>query len=165
MLNELKQEEKDHLLLSYVKSGSVDSALDIFQKDYPEAYIYTRAMVYNYLRSEDGKRDLSRIKSESEVKALEEGLSQKANRVIVVAEVGMKIYAALKNMGPEDKEFLPLSRELRECIKDIRVEMEGEGSTSGDATEAAMRFFTYITAEGAPDWIKQAVSPNYPPNN
>ena len=139
--------------------------MEMFYEDYPDVHKYSRAQVYNYLGSDKGKEDTKRIRTESEVKALEEGLSQKANRVMVVAEVGMKIYAKLIHMNADDKQYIPLSREMRECIKDIRVEMEGEGSSIGDATEAAINFFTHITGEGSPEWIRKAVSPSLPTSN
>jgi hypothetical protein len=156
-LKSYTDEQKDYLLATYLKAGTINRTLEIFYEVFPDVHKYDFSTVYKYIISESGKQDLDRVNIVEETKALEEGLSQKANRIAIVADIGMKIYARLLRLGPEDRSFVPLSRELRECIKDIRVEMEGEGHTSLDAQAAAMNFFTHITGEGSPEWLKKAV--------
>jgi len=162
-LKEYTDQEREFFLASYLRAGTVNRALEIFREVFPKAHKYNYNTLYKYLRSAQGQKDLETTGTTEDIKALEEGLSQKSNRIAIVADLGMKIYGRLLRLDPEDRTFVPLSRELRECIKDIRVEMEGEGHTTTDATAAAMQFFTHITGEGSPEWLKKAVgSPTLP---
>jgi hypothetical protein len=166
MLNEFSPDERRIFLEIQAKTGSVDRTMEIFEADYPQAHKYSRYTYYKFLKTPTGKDELSAVKQESEVVALEEGLSQKANRVIILGEIGLKAYNAVVKLDPSDKEYIPLSRELRECIREIRVEMEGEGGTHGQAAEAMNAFFDLISGKGSPDWIQDALkSPTSPPSN
>ena len=156
-LKDYTDQERDFFLASYLRAGTVNRALEIFVEVFPKAHSYNYNTLYKYLKSPQGQRDLEAAGNVEDVKALEEGLSQKANRIAIIADIGMKVYGRLLRLDPEDKSFVPLAKELRECIKDIRVEMEGEGHTMMDAQAAAMNFFTHITGEGSPEWLKKAV--------